>query len=118
MARERHRRRRFRAPSSAAGSNERLIECACLTGPRRPAACWGMRFENHTILELALVVRDSKVNAAGYDRDARDNLRRVCRLRIGELSAEAFLAKYPHATDRALAQQAWSEVQGYARPAG
>jgi hypothetical protein len=77
-----------------------------------------MRFQDHTILELALVVRDSKANPNAYDRDARDNLRRVCRIRIGDLPQEKFLAKYPHPTDQELARQAWSEVQGYARPPG
>ena len=77
-----------------------------------------MRFQDHTILELALVVRDSKANASAYDKEAREELRRTCRVRLTDVSIETFLARYPHPTDTELARQAWTEIQGYARPAG
>jgi hypothetical protein len=77
-----------------------------------------MRFEHHTILELALVVRDSKANPNAYDREARETLRRACRIAIAESPLEQFLAKYPHPTDGTLARQAWNEVQAHAKPAG
>jgi hypothetical protein len=77
-----------------------------------------MRFTDYTVLELALVVRDSKANPNAYDKDAREALRRVCRIRITDLPQQDFLKKYPHATDQELARQAWTEIQQYARPPG
>jgi hypothetical protein len=77
-----------------------------------------MRFAEYTVLELALVVRDSKANPNAYDKDAREALRRICRVRITDLTVQQFLAKYEHAADQELAKQAWTEVQQYARPPG
>jgi hypothetical protein len=77
-----------------------------------------MRFQDYTVLELALVVRDSKSNPNAYDKEAREALRRACRMRIADLSEPQLLAKYPHATDQELARQAWTEIQQYARPPG
>jgi hypothetical protein len=77
-----------------------------------------MRFQDYTVLELALVVRDSKANPNAYDKEARDLLRRVCRIRIGDQNQQEFLAKYQFPADQELAKQAWTEVQQYARPPG
>lgn len=77
-----------------------------------------MRFQDYTVLELALVVRDSKANPNAYDKEAREALRRICRVRVTDLPQQQFLQKYEHPADQELAKQAWTEVQQYARPPG
>ncbi len=77
-----------------------------------------VRFQDFTILELALSVRDSKANPNAYDRDARDALRRACQSRVRSMEATAFLDRFAHPVDRELAKVAYSEVAAYAKPAG
>jgi hypothetical protein len=77
-----------------------------------------MRFSDYTILELALAIRDSKSNPNSYDREARDTLRRACRLQVTEQTLDAVLARFEHAADRTLAKEAYLEVTVYAKPVG
>ncbi len=74
-----------------------------------------MRFQHHTIQELALAVRDSKANPNGYDKDSRDLLRRACRARLGVEIMDEYLKRYEHPTDLNLARQAWAEVQTFVK---
>jgi hypothetical protein len=77
-----------------------------------------MRFSNYTVLELALVIRDSKANPNAYDRESRDALRRACRQLVNSMPLDTLLERFEHAADRTLAQLAYSEVSTYAKPAG
>jgi hypothetical protein len=77
-----------------------------------------MRFQDYTILELALVVRDSKANPNAYDRDSRDALRRACQLRLRLQSLEDFQKRFEAEAERSLGQTAYAEVMAYAKPAG
>ena len=77
-----------------------------------------MRFNDYTILELALAIRDSKSNPNSYDRDAREALRKACRLQLNQQTLEALLNRFEHQTDRTLAKEAHLEVSAYAKPVG
>lgn len=77
-----------------------------------------MRYDGHSILELALVIRDSRANPNAYDREARDALRAACRKKIGDEPPTRFVTKYEHPVDQQLAQQAYDEVRAYAKPPG
>ncbi len=77
-----------------------------------------VRYQDFTILELALSVCDSKANPNAYDRDARDSLRRACQSRVRTQEVAVFLERFPDAADRELAKVAYTEVSAYAKPAG
>lgn len=77
-----------------------------------------MRYDQHTILELALVIRDSRANPNAYDKDSREMLRTACRRNIGVQDQTGFIKRYQHPVDQQLAQQAYDEVKAYAKPPG
>jgi hypothetical protein len=77
-----------------------------------------MRFQDYTILELALTVRDAKANPNAYDRDSREALRTACVTRLRSQTLEEFLSRFSMPTDRSLGQMAYAEVGTYAKPAG